>query len=176
MTGEHPAVWLLVILSAHISQISAVPVFTHHCIYFKIQSAWKLGFRNKHPKKPPKHHRCSLGPHRNDSIQKCKHCWGCGSHEAFAGFHLLWSNKSIHVSCLFIDVSCTWTLKLWCISPLTTKHPLVILSVYVPERDSLWAFQMCSGVCQPLKQHLHSPLTPGCEGIGVIGVGGNCSS
>lgn len=29
------------------------------------------------------------------------------------------------------------------------------------------AFQMCSGVCQPLKLYLHSPLT-GCERIGVI--------
>lgn len=174
MTGEHPGVWLLVILSAHTSQISVVAVFTHHCIYFKIQIvAWNLGFRNKHPKK---HHHCSLGPHRNDSIQKCKYCWGCRSHEAFAGFHLLWSYKSIHVSCLFIDMSCTSTWKLWCISHLTTMQPLVILSVYVTERDPLWAIQMCSGVCQPLKQHLHFPLTPGCEGMGVIGVGGNCSS
>lgn len=30
---------------------------------------------------------------------------------------------------------------------------------------------MCSGVCQPLKLHLHSALTPGCERIGA-GVGG----
>lgn len=31
---------------------------------------------------------------------------------------------------------------------------------------------MCSGVCQPLKLHLHSALTPGCERIGA-GVGGH---